>query len=311
LAKVYAVVAASSAQALRPKIIVTGASSQIGVFAIPRLLVAGFDVVAISRQKKLACLPDSEHLSWYEMEEALQTQSGFEYLFSAGPMKLALDVLQKSVGIKRAVIFSSSSVIAKLESADAAERQLMQQMLASESELEALAKQLEIKLTIFRPTLVYGCGLDGNVSRLAGIIKRFSFMPVNGKADGLRQPVHADDLAAVAILVLQTQAQIPEKLILAGGSTITYREMLQAIFHALDKPARILPLPHWVLIPAVKFMTFVGLNAGVNSAMVKRQRQDLQFNDHPARQLLGYQPRAFAPTIQDFELPDFSKRPAD
>lgn len=295
--------AIDSAQALKPKILLTGASSQIGVFAIPRLLAAGFEVVAVSRQSQLPWVPVSEHLTWCGLEQALEQHADFQFLLSAGPMALALQVIHQHPGIKRAIIFSSSSVVTKSESEDEAEQQLMQQMLAYESELETLAAQQAIKMTIFRPTLIYGCGLDGNVSRLAGFIERFSFMPVNGKANGMRQPVHADDLAMAAIAALQTEKELPPKLVLTGGSTLSYADMLKAIFKALGKPARIIPLPAWVLIPAVKLLTLIGLNAGVSVAMVKRQTQDLQFDGQQACELLGHVPRPFAPGRKDFKLP--------
>ena len=294
--------ATDSTQTLKAKILVTGASSQIGVFAIPRLLAAGFELVATSRQTRPDYFPESEDLHWCGLQEALQQHPDCRYLLSAGPMKVALQALQKLPGIKRAVIFSSSSVITKLESDDAAERQLMRQMLENESELEAFSAQHNVILTIFRPTLIYGCGMDGNVSRLAAFIRRFSVIPLNGKADGLRQPVHADDLAAVAISSLLTEAKLPGKMILTGGSTLSYRQMIEAIFDGLQKPVRILPVPQWLLVPAIQLLSALGLNTGVSAAMIKRQRQDLQFDDQPARQLLGYQPRPFKPQISDFEL---------
>jgi hypothetical protein len=39
--------------------------------------------------------------------------------------------------------------------------------------------------------------------------------------------------------------------------------------------------------------------------MVRRQRSNLVFDDLPARQLLNYEPRPFAPVAQDFSMPDF------
>jgi nucleoside-diphosphate-sugar epimerase len=60
----------------------------------------------------------------------------------------------------------------------------------------------QLVLTLLRPTLIYGCGLDQNISRLARIIRLCRCMLVAGQARGLRQPVHADDLAALAVAAL-------------------------------------------------------------------------------------------------------------
>ena len=177
----------------------------------------------------------------------------------------------------------------------------MQDMLRIESELSALATSHAFRLVILRPTMIYGCGLDNNISRLASWIRRFGFLPVNGKASGLRQPVHADDLADVAVTALQTDDPLPRDLVLAGGSTLSYVDMVTGIFSALGKPARILHLPQWL------FMLLVKLRPGsdINREMVRRQGDDLVFDDRPARELLAYKPRRFEPAERDFKLPEF------
>ena len=47
-----------------PPVLVTGASGQIGVFVIPRLLAAGFTVAAVSRKGKPAGYPAFEQVEW-------------------------------------------------------------------------------------------------------------------------------------------------------------------------------------------------------------------------------------------------------
>ena len=322
------------------RVMVLGASGQIGVFAIPRLLNAGFDVVAVSRQPQPSYLPQSPHLRWLSFKEALQAQtnadqpntgpakagqSGMDqqnqacsYLLSAGPMSLAIQAMRASNTFKQAVIFSSSSVLSKRDSADPAEKQLISSMRSCEQELEALVRQHNkrvgsnaLNMVIFRPTLIYGCGLDANISRLAGLINRFGLMPVNGKGSGLRQPVHADDLARVAVSTLTYKLDLPAKLLLTGGSTISYYDMVKAIFKGLKKPVRIIRVPQWLLLTAISILKPLGLAGGVSVAMVKRQLQDLEFDNSQAQQLLGFQPRPFAPGKKDFEIPGSNNDKAD
>lgn len=295
------------------RVLVTGASSQIGVFAIPGLLNAGFHVVAVSRQPRPRYLPQSEHLEWLDLDQAMQAQHSktCQYLLSAGPMSLAVQALRSSKRFKQAVIFSSSSVLTKHDSKDPAEKQMIQNMRAQEAELEALAARQNLKMIIFRPTLIYGCGLDENISRLAGLIDRYGVMPVNGKADGSRQPVHADDLAQVAVKVLNGKQELPAKMLLTGGSTLSYVDMVKAIFAACQKPARILHIPQWLLVTAIGVLKPLGLARGVSVAMIKRQLQDLEFDSSQAQQLLGFRPRPFVPTRKDFELPANQQQATD
>lgn len=296
--------AAGTDQTLKaPCLLLTGASSQVGLFAIPRLIEAGFEVLAISRKGKPEAYPSFENVAWLTGPDALEAAEACQHLISAGPLELAQKFLTAGLQLQSAVVFSSSSVASKQESSNTRERDQMQALLALETKLQTIASKRDIKLVIFRPTLIYGCGLDTNISRLANWIRRFGFMPVNGKANGLRQPVHADDLASVAVSALQSKSDLPAVLFLTGGETLTYADMLERIFKALGRPARIVHLPQWLFVLMVKLAGMVKTGTGINSEMVKRQKLDLVFDDRQARELLGYDPRPFVPLEKDFSLP--------
>jgi NAD(P)-dependent dehydrogenase (short-subunit alcohol dehydrogenase family) len=53
-----------------PRLVLTGASSQIGVFAIPRLIKAGFHVLAVSRKGKPEVYPSFDQVQWLSESEA-------------------------------------------------------------------------------------------------------------------------------------------------------------------------------------------------------------------------------------------------
>jgi len=294
----------------RGKVLLTGASGQIGWFAIPRLISAGFAVIAVSRKGQPDGYPVIDGVEWLTQTEAVRVCGECRYLLSAGPMGVAKTFLAQGVHFHTAVIFSSSSVVTKRESANVTEKTQMQELLALEKTLLAMAensteKSAGLKLVIFRPTLVYGCGLDTNISRLANWIHRWGFIPVNGRAAGLRQPVHADDLAVVAVAAMQCENRLPGILPLAGGSTLSYSEMVNSIFAAMGRPPRVLRLPQWLFGLFAQALQVLNPASGINSEMVKRQAIDLIFDDRQARELLNYKPRQFEPASSDFSLPDF------
>ena len=296
-----------SDQALKsPGVLLTGASSQIGLFAIPRLISAGFRVLAVSRKGRPANFPELEQVDWLTEADAVKIAPDCLYLLSAGPMELARNILKHGRTFKKVCVFSSSSVMSKKHSPNRAERTQIQGMLKLESELKELSQEQVFKLVIFRPTLIYGCGLDTNISRLASWVRRFGVMPVNGPAAGLRQPVHADDLASVAVTALLSTRNIPQVLTVAGGETLSYSDMVRRIFTAVDKPARLLRLPEWLFLSLLMLAGVFKPGIGVNAEMVRRQRLDLVFDDQLARQCLDYRPRPFSPEKADFSIPAYS-----
>jgi len=272
-------------------VLLAGASSQIGVYAIPRLLESGFNVIAVGRRGKPPGWPDLQGVRWLDEPGAMEAAPGCRYLLSAGPMDLAHRLLEVPGQLHGVVAFSSTSAQTKIDSDNQREKELARQLLDLESRLQSSARAKDVKLVILRPTLVYGCGLDTNISLLAKWIRRFGFAPVNGKATGLRQPVHAEDLASLAVKAIQGTQNLPGILTVAGGETLSYSEMVSRIFPVLGRPIRLLRLPGWLF-------------AFLVSEMVKRQNIDLFFDDHEARELLDYDPRPFNLTISDFHLPD-------
>ena len=288
-----------------PGVLLTGASSQIGVFAISRLVRAGFRVVAVSRNGKPEAFPSFKKVEWLNVSDAIEAAENCQFLLSAGPLELAMEFLVSCGQFQKAVVFSSSSVESKQHSGSRAERSQIQDMLTLESKLRSLSEDSGLPLVIFRPTIIYGCGMDTNISRLASWISRFGFMPVNGKAAGLRQPVHADDLAKVAITAMLCRDELPQVLNLSGGDTLSYSDMVRKIFEALGKPVRLLHLPQSLFVLLVNIASNLKSMGGINSEMVRRQRLDLVFEDRQARQLLDYNPRPFAPVARDFSLPEF------
>ena len=292
-------------------VVLTGATSQLGVFLIPRLLRAGYRVVAISR-KAGQIAERSENLYWVEPGVLLGTEppnclpveaGPTLMMISCGPLELTVNIISKWNRTRRLVVFSTTSVFSKADSEDPQEREQIAGILQQENILKVLCHKLATELVILRPTMIYGCGLDRNISRLAHWIKRFGWLPVAGDARGLRQPVHADDLAQLAVSALVFEGEIDLDSPACGGSTLSYRQVVELIFDSQDRTRRVIGLPPVFLSFCLAILKWLGLSPGTNREMVRRQNVDLVFDDSAVKALLDYSPRPFRPTPKDFQLP--------
>ncbi len=300
-----------------PAILVTGATAQVGLHILRDLLHAGINAVALSRNVAASAKvghSSGASVAWYHplqfkallsnnMAQALADLSQPECLLSAGPINLAEEWLNHCEGLQRIVCLSSSSVFSKADSGHLAERQQIEEILQSEKRLTSTCLARGIGLVILRPTLIYGCGQDENISRMAKFIERFGFFPLAGEAIGLRQPVHVADLAQLMVTIGLSTISGQNAFEVAGGSTLSYREMAARVFFALDKPERLFSLPTVLLAGGVTLASTLPGMRGLNSQMVLRQNQDLVFSDHDIRQRYDFQPRGFHPGLEDFMLP--------
>jgi nucleoside-diphosphate-sugar epimerase len=280
---------------------VLGATSLVGRYLLPRLTDQRSVTVALSRGLQSEGPGGAR---WLQGDLQAPDAIAFPYAetaFSLCPIWILPPALAalKAAGLKRLVAFSSTSVTVKATSSDSSERNIAAQLAGAEAAVREFCETNGVAWTILRPTLIYSEGLDGNVSRLAGLAERFRVLPLAGRGRGLRQPVHAEDLAWAAMAAAASPLTPGRAYDLPGGETLTYRQMVERIFLGLDRTPRIFSTP-----PALWRLAFqlVGDRLpGATAAMGERMNQDLTFDGGPATRDFGWAPRGFQPVFPDIE----------
>ncbi|MDM8565280.1 NAD-dependent epimerase/dehydratase family protein [Candidatus Halobeggiatoa sp. HSG11] len=271
-------------------IIVAGATNQIGHFLLLRLQKA----IAISRQT----YPNTDNITWLKIDlktEILPLETPSKLFYSA-PLPLLpplLERLPKTTLLKRVIVLSSTSCFTKENSTDFNEQAIANQLIQAELALIKECQQRNIAWTILRPTLVYGCGLDKNITFIANFIRRFGFFPIVGQGSGLRQPVHADDLAKACIQVASSENTINKTYNLTGGQTLSYRDMVITIFKFLGKKPHIISISPSLFKAIISCISWLPKYSHLSTAMVTRINQDLCFDHTAAQHDFDYQPRKF------------------
>lgn len=285
--------------------LILGATGLVGGYIVEQLVRSGVRPLALSRSQQSRpgidwfcgdlTLPDTLRFppfaTLYCTADAILLPAALPHLFNPS--------------LRRVVIFSSTSVITKLDSEVVAERNLLKSLAEAEQSIAAACERNNIAWTILRPTLIYAEGRDTNITPLSRLIRRFGFMPLVGGAPGLRQPVHAQDLATGAIAAASSVAAANKFYSLPGGETLSYREMIGRIFDGLRRPRRAVAVPVglWRLI----FFLSRPLFPNANVAMGTRMTKDMVFDATPAIRDFGWSPRPFNPA---FDEALYSKPPA-
>jgi nucleoside-diphosphate-sugar epimerase len=280
-----------------PVALVCGASGAIGRFLLPRLLGAGYDVIALSRVPRGG---GDARLQWRvgDLDHAMPDLPALDLLVSCGPLDaFARWFARTPVRIGRVIAFGSMSIESKQGSPDAAERVLVERLREAERSMMATAQARACAGTVLRPTLIYGAAVDRSLTPLARFARRWRLFPRIPAAHGLRQPVHADDLAGACVAVAATPRSAGKVYALGGGEQLAFAVMLERVHASL--PFRAVPLP----LP----LTLLRLFAHRLPA-IERLRRDLVADDSAAVADFGWAPRAFRPDAACWFAPAMPSR---
>ena len=269
---------------------IVGATSLVGAPLLQLLARSGKRTVAYSRT------PPSGIPGWRSYADppvALDTWIGTAPIWTL-PEHFAL--LEAS-GARRLVQLSSTSRFTKTASSDPRETGTAHRLADAEAQLIAWAEAHGVAWTILRPTLIHGFGRDRNVAEIVRFIERFGFFPLLGRAEGLRQPVAAEDVARACMLAAASEATRGHVYDIGGGETLGYREMVLRIFEAMHRRPVTPTVPLWAFRLALAALRAVPRYRHWTPAMAERMNVDMVFDNGPAHRDFGYAPKWFEPDV--------------
>lgn len=279
----------------KQQVLVLGGGSLVGKYLIPLLSELGYRGYVVSRKKidaglNFAWLPTNEvqDASWHLHDRAI--------IISLWPLWLLGPVMAQFLGASQLIALSSTSLFGKAGSLDPQEQALVKKIAGAEEVVRVNSETFRIPYTIIRPTLIYDCINDQNVTFIARIIRRFGFFMVSGEAMGLRQPIHAEDVARAIVNSISNPDAHNKSFNVTGGETITYFTMIRRVAEALGSPIRIFSFPTFILKNMLRVVRFLNLT-NLSPSLFERMNQDLAYDGTEAEKLLKLHPRDFKPVF--------------
>ena len=287
-----------------PVCLVFGASGAIGRFLLPRLLAQGREVVAVSREPHATGHPG---LRWIvgDLPGRVPALPECATIFSLGPLDGFADWFANNrfAGSPRVVAIGSLSAKTKLASADAHERALADRLARAERTLAEAAAARGIAATVLRASLIYGAGLDRSLTPIAAFARRWRVFPSAPGARGLRQPVHADDLAA-ACLALGATGSMPDRVYdVGGGERLAFATMLARVRSSLPFATLALPIPLALARAGAGLARRLPAFQAASASALQRVIEDLVVDHAPAVADFGWTPRDFRPDASAWTPP--------
>lgn len=287
---------------------VLGATSMVGQSLVPMLAAAGWRVQAFSRQTQVSGQAGSADepvvfrtLPMTGSEEAGHGDVRIPDWVCLAPLWVLPEYfpMLASYKARRVVALGSTSIFTKQDSRYMAEQNTAGKLSNGEQRFIEWAEANRIEWVILRPTLIYGLGRDRNICEIAKLISRFRFFPLLGAAQGLRQPVHVEDVAKACVAALQSSRAVNHAYNISGAESLPYREMVRRIFGAMNKPERFVNIPIIAFRAAIACLRLFPGFRDWTAGMAERMNSDLIFNHADATRDLGFSPRPFHPAKDD------------
>ncbi len=259
------------------KLIVTGASGFVGSAAVQSLAGAGWSVIAQSRgQLPPSLLPASaqalqapldDQAAWQSVlqgcDAVLHTAARVHQVQDASVDPLAdyravntvptlrLARLAAEHGVKRFVFLSSIKVNGEFTIAgqafhadDAANPADPYGISKHEAEmgLRQIAAETGLQVVIVRPPLVYGPGVRANFLTLMRWLQRGLPLPL-GAVHNQRSLIGLDNLVSLLSTALTHPAAANQTFLASDAHDVSTTELLRELAVALQRPARLIPVP--------------------------------------------------------------------
>ena len=286
-------------------VLLSGAKSDVGDYLINILSEQGYEIIAVTR-KPVKQEDSNSKLKWLSMEffekvppkdmPSVDFWVNLAPIWTVKPLSRYFSALKP----KKVLALSSTSIEVKTSSSNKHDQELVKKLEMGEKWLAKFADKMECSTIILRPTMIYGGPRNQNINMIEDLIRFFRVFPMVGAGNGLRQPVHAQDIALACSKIMvrksiwENQPNIKE-FNLGGGEIMTYKEMVARIFQKHNRKPVFLPLPASVVKAVISVMKFLPGMGFLTSGIVDRLNQDLVFENQKAEAAFGYRPGKFVP----------------
>lgn len=297
------------------KVVLTGATGFVGRAVLDALLATpSTQVVVASRQAPAAQRCGVEHVP-FDLLEPLHPERAFNGVDSVIHLAARVHVMNEQAqqplqafrqhnvaatltlarqaaerGVRRFVFISSIKVNGEQTEPDCAftADEVVNpcdpygiSKCEAEQGLLAIARETGMEVVIIRPVLVYGPGVKANFHSMMKWLSKGIPLPL-GAIDNKRSLVALDNLVDLILTCVDHPAAANQVFLASDGEDLSTSELLRRMGRALGKPARLMPVPAWVLSAAASLL-------GKND-LAQRLCGSLQVDISKTRTLLDWHP---------------------
>lgn len=292
------------------RVLVTGATGFIGGHVIAALQRAGHEVTAVARS------PASLARRYRELNVVTGDFSRDHAASDWLPRVRGIDAVINCVGIIResrgqrfdalhrdapialfrACEQAGIKKVVQISALGADETAISHYHVSKKAADDALAA-MALTWVILQPSIVYGPGAKS--SELFRALAALPVIPLVSNGQQRVQPVHVDDLVAMVMCALESDALDRKKITVAGPAPISMKVLLEGWRNWLGLGrARFLSVPYSMALVGAQLLSVLGATA-VNPAAIRMLARGNTGDVTPMRSALGREPLSFAEALRN------------
>jgi nucleoside-diphosphate-sugar epimerase len=253
---------------------VTGAFGYSGKYIARRLLAAGVSTItltnSIDRANEFGGRLTAYPFDFDQPDKLVESLRGVAVLYNTywvrfnHPTFTHADAVQNTLTLFAAAQRAGVRRVVHVSITNPSEDSRLE-YFRGKARLERALRDFGLSYAILRPTVLFGKE-DILINNIAWVIRHLPVMGVFGDGQYRVQPIHVDDLAALAVAQGQ-QADLPDAIINAiGPETYTYRDMVAEIAKHIGVRRPIVSVP-----PMLGYLTGKVLSTFVDDVMITRE----------------------------------------
>ncbi len=258
------------------KIVLFGASSDIGQLLTRKLRRAGLEIQKVSRH-----LPGCFRADLETLEGVDEVVSGADQIISCAPARYTESILKACAPKAQLVLMGSAWRFSKLTNPIADQLRAAEQLFLAHGNPGVM----------LHSTMIYGGHQERNLQRLLAVLQRFPVLPLPGGGRHVVRPIYIDDLVECLFRAVFRVWERPTAMAVAGPA-LTWRDMAAACAQAKGWRRLFVTVPNGPAIMLLEFLQMIGIDTP-SPDILRRFNESLELSTRDMTSLLDVVPRPF------------------
>lgn len=285
------------------KVLLTGITGRSGM-CLARILQAEpeteaeyFAVVrSEEKAKELSAFPKIMPIIGDLTDEAFLSDvtKGIDTVLHIAGIKMSGALTEAAVknSVRRIILVHTTGIYSKFKAAS-------KEYLEIEKKVFSVLKESKTSYTVLRPTMIYGCLTDPNMSKFIKMVDMLRVFPVVDKGTFALQPVNIEDLGQAYYRVLVNEKSTENKCYdLSGGTVIDLIDILKLISELLGKKTVFVSVPSALACFAANVLYYLSVKKVDYREKVQRLTEPRAYAHDEAVRDFGYSPMPFSEGIK-------------